>query len=803
MFDYPASPPVGTTVTVPDGTLRLWDGVKWNPAVGPGQNVLQAFVGDAPPTSPFHGELWFDSKSPQLYIWYSDPNSSQWVVVTGDVGGLNSDAPSDGNAYGRRNGIWTDVSASPYIATGSTTPRTAQDRAADVANVLDFGADPTRTTDSTAAFQAAANTGKMVYVPTGLYLISGPITLTGPGIRGESKMGSMLQISGSFAPMSAQGVIIVNYPGGRTLIEKLWIRFSQPDTAVRANIIQYPPGICQAVTAGGNYLRIVRCYITQAWTGVYLDNGGGTLIDDLECSAYSRGLWISPVNPALDVIQISKFHAGNFDQTVNQCQVMWDGTTIAADIGRVDGLFMSDSICFREIIQINNTSGTPGWYEFSNLMMDSTTSQFIVNDCYRVLVGNCYWSKGTPSGPAAPESPGITINGGRHCSFVNCSVDSSNATQPGVLVTGGTATFIGGATWWQENAATSMFSVTGGTLNLARLNFGSHIATLTAPIIHQSGTGVLCTDNLSFAAGITGIAIQADTLTTGSQIGAGVYNSFTLTLPANMPYVPLVAGGNTLNVGSAAQAATTQVTLNSTGYRSVNYYENSVTRWQLATLATTSNSDFVLARYNSSGVQQNPPLTVRASNGNIFTNQNSFIASYGIAPENLPAPYSWRGIGLVGAEGTTPAIEIFQNSNANAMPMLRFGRSRGTATAPLALQNNDILGDIIFGGYDGTAWQSRTGIIRIAAAAGWANGSAYDTTLQFYGSTGTALTQYMTLSSQGIGASKVTATATAPGANTARLAFIAGTNAGTGKLVAYCGTSTTPVTIVDNIGAGF
>lgn len=55
----------------------------------------------------------------------------------------------------------------------------------------------------------------------------------------------------------------------------------------------------------------------------------------------------------------------------------------------------------------------------------------------------------------------------------------------------------------------------------------------------------------------------------------------------------------------------------------------------------------------------------------------------------------------------------------------------------------------------------------------------------------------------GTGLAKITTAATAPGAGQARLAFVAGTNAGTGKLVAYAGTSATPVTIVDNIGAGF
>jgi hypothetical protein len=52
-------------------------------------------------------------------------------------------------------------------------------------------------------------------------------------------------------------------------------------------------------------------------------------------------------------------------------------------------------------------------------------------------------------------------------------------------------------------------------------------------------------------------------------------------------------------------------------------------------------------------------------------------------------------------------------------------------------------------------------------------------------------------------ARKTTGAATAPTVGFARLAFVAGTNAGTAKLVAYAGTSATPSTVLDNIGAGF
>ena len=36
VFDFPASPPIGTIVTTPDGTSRQWDGVKWVAASGSG-----------------------------------------------------------------------------------------------------------------------------------------------------------------------------------------------------------------------------------------------------------------------------------------------------------------------------------------------------------------------------------------------------------------------------------------------------------------------------------------------------------------------------------------------------------------------------------------------------------------------------------------------------------------------------------------------------------------------------------------------------------------------------------------------
>ena len=44
-------------------------------------------ISDAPPASPRAGQLWYDSVGGQLYTFYNDGNSSQWVPTTNQFGG--------------------------------------------------------------------------------------------------------------------------------------------------------------------------------------------------------------------------------------------------------------------------------------------------------------------------------------------------------------------------------------------------------------------------------------------------------------------------------------------------------------------------------------------------------------------------------------------------------------------------------------------------------------------------------------------------------------------------------------------
>jgi hypothetical protein len=63
---------------------------------GGGSGGFNVVVGDAPPGSPANGALWFDTVGGNLYIWFNDGSSAQWVIVTHSLPGLTGPAGAQG-----------------------------------------------------------------------------------------------------------------------------------------------------------------------------------------------------------------------------------------------------------------------------------------------------------------------------------------------------------------------------------------------------------------------------------------------------------------------------------------------------------------------------------------------------------------------------------------------------------------------------------------------------------------------------------------------------------------------------------
>lgn len=113
------------------GIAYIWDGTTWHslgaaiqgppgpqgpPGTGGGANTV---ISDTAPTPPTIGQLWWDSVGGQLYIYFQDADSSQWVIAnnqpgpTGPAGATGPqgpqgnpgtpwpEAPTDGRTYGR------------------------------------------------------------------------------------------------------------------------------------------------------------------------------------------------------------------------------------------------------------------------------------------------------------------------------------------------------------------------------------------------------------------------------------------------------------------------------------------------------------------------------------------------------------------------------------------------------------------------------------------------------------------------------------------------------------------------------
>lgn len=194
-IDFPSNPVVGSSFTAA-GVTWVWDGVKWYMSAltgggggTPGGGGASITVSDNPPINPVAGALWFNSAVGQLYVYYNDGNSSQWVVVVNAGAGIG-DAPQDSSTYGRNTGGWvhlthTDItdwttSLAPYALTtsvpvaSSTTP--LMDGTAAIGTGTTWArADHRHPTDTS----RAAQTSLASYLPLAGGTVTGALSLNG------------------------------------------------------------------------------------------------------------------------------------------------------------------------------------------------------------------------------------------------------------------------------------------------------------------------------------------------------------------------------------------------------------------------------------------------------------------------------------------------------------------------------------------------------------------------------------------------------------------------------------------------
>ena len=78
-LDFPKDPVEGQEALLSNGVLYQYDGQKWNNRVEESYANTGANPGTNPPPNPAPGTFWWDSDSGQLYLWYVDTDSAQWI----------------------------------------------------------------------------------------------------------------------------------------------------------------------------------------------------------------------------------------------------------------------------------------------------------------------------------------------------------------------------------------------------------------------------------------------------------------------------------------------------------------------------------------------------------------------------------------------------------------------------------------------------------------------------------------------------------------------------------------------------
>lgn len=300
-LDFPANPNVGDVFMG-----WTWDGTKWirTPVIPPAQ--LMVSVGPSPPGSPADGFLWWDSVGGNLYMWYVDATSSQWVIANVGIMGPTGAQGPPGPAV-------PAVILQPSVPTASDLPTTGN-TAGDARITVDTG--DLWVWDGTVWFNAGPIQG-----PPGVAGAPGPQGPAGPpGPVGEAptdgqyyvRQGSTASWSvADYLPLTGgtiNGSLVINQnsvtpPGLGTayLQPTLWVSGSNSNgimidgwSGIQAGggSIQFR---CQggtpaapAATAAAN----IGGFNFNGWTGTAWGSGGGASF-----GAWAPGTWSPTSQP--------------------------------------------------------------------------------------------------------------------------------------------------------------------------------------------------------------------------------------------------------------------------------------------------------------------------------------------------------------------------------------------------------------------------------------------------------------------------------------------------------------------------
>ncbi|WP_421930033.1 hypothetical protein [Nitratireductor rhodophyticola] len=413
-----------------------------------------------------------------------------------------------------------------------------------LANVKLWGAALDNTQDDTEAFNVALAVAKDVLFPEGLAYITDMIQVPNNGnLIGLGVGRSRFSIKSDFN-LSAECVVKLGTSENQALIDKIGFEFFQPTSAVRADMIQYPYAVGHRNIPRA---RIGHIRISRGWNGIDASqNAGGATYDWIECGTLNIGLHI---DGALDTMNIGRFRFWPFGMSanVNVGVVYRDGLTIAATIGKCDGL-EGEIHSFRGRVEFNaNGAGSAGRHLHA-LHLDGDGARLRVLD--GVLdIDYLYCTK-----TSTPTDSNILLDGvGNNPAVRIANIDMrSSQTAVGILVNVGSLSINGGSIDHRALGHEAALVQSSGQLAIRNTELRA-LGARTVPYVRSNNASatLIVQDCNAPSNGGTGTLINLPAATADSMIGPNSYGGRSLDVAAGVAIGKIKEGYRGYSSGDA------------------------------------------------------------------------------------------------------------------------------------------------------------------------------------------------------------------------------------------------------------